>query len=64
MESEVVTTSMEALLTQLTLVSTKVLDIVAQVCTTIVAQPFLLLTTGILLLGGAVGVVGRLLSRG
>ena len=55
---------MEALLGQLVLVSTQVLDIVAKVCTTIVAQPFLLLTTGILLLGGAVGVVGRLLSRG
>lgn len=55
---------MEALLGQLVLVSTKVLDLVAHVCATIVAQPFLLLTTGILLLGGAVGVVGRLLSRG
>ena len=63
MEGEV-TSVMDALLTQLGTVATKVLSIVGEVCTTIVAQPFLLLTTGILLLGGAVGIVGRLLSRG
>ena len=63
MEGEV-TSAMEALLTQLGTVATKVLSIVGEVWTTIVAQPFLLLTTGILLLGGAVGIVGRLLSRG
>lgn len=63
MEGEV-TATMDALLTQLGTVATEVLSIVGEVCTTIVAQPFLLLTTGILLLGGAVGIVGRLLSRG
>lgn len=55
--------TMAALLTQLGSVATSVLDIVAQVCTTIVSQPLLLMTTGILLLGGAVGIFGRLLSR-
>lgn len=55
---------MEALLTSLGQVSTAVLGYVGNICTTIVGQPVLLLTMGILLLGGAIGIFGRLLSRG
>lgn len=50
-------------MTSLTTVATSVLSIVGQVTTQIVTTPFLLMTTGILLLGGAVGIMGRLLSR-
>ena len=55
--------SMASLLGDLGTVATEVLSIVGEVCTTIVGQPLLLMTTGILLLGGAIGIVGRLLSR-
>lgn len=55
--------TMAALLTELGSVATEVLSIVGEVCATIVGQPLLLMTTGILLLGGAIGIVGRLLSR-
>lgn len=55
--------TMATLLTTLGSVATSVLGIVGEVCTTIVAQPLLLMTTGILLLGGAIGIFGRLLSR-
>lgn len=55
--------TMAALLTELGTVATETLSIVGEVCTTIVGQPLLLMTTGILLLGGAIGIVGRLLSR-
>jgi hypothetical protein len=55
---------MSALLTQLAFVVTETLGWVGDVCETIVAQPFLLLTVGFLALGAAVGMVGRMLSRG
>jgi len=55
---------MAALLSSLGAVVTAVLDYVGDICTTIVGQPVLLLTMGILLLGGAIGIFGRLLSRG
>lgn len=55
---------MGALLNQLKLVVTAVLGYVGDICTTIAAQPVLLLTMGILLIGGAIGIFGRLLSRG
>ena len=55
---------MTTLLSSLGLVVTEVLDTVGDICTTIVGQPVLLLTMGILLLGGAIGIFGRLLSRG
>lgn len=55
---------MEALLTELTTVATSVLTFVGNVCTTIVAQPLLLLTVGFLFIGGVIGIFGRLLSRG
>lgn len=55
---------MSALLTNLGEVVTAVLTYVGTICTTIMDQPILLLTMGILLLGGAIGIFGRLLSRG
>lgn len=55
---------MTELLSSLGEVVTAVLTYVGSICTTIVAQPVLLLTMGILLLGGAIGIFGRLLSRG
>ena len=58
------TTAMGALLGQLKLVVSAVLTYVGDICTTIAAQPILLLTMGILLIGGAIGIFGRLLSRG
>lgn len=55
---------MATLLTSLGEVATSVLGYVANVCTTIVGQPLLLLTVGFLFIGGVVGILGRLLSRG
>lgn len=54
---------MATLLEQLGTVVTQTLGWVGEAVETIVASPFLLLTTGILVLGGAVGILGRLLSR-
>lgn len=55
---------MTTLLSDLGSVVTKVLEWVGNAVTTIVSNPFLLLTTGVLMLGAAVGIIGRLLSRG
>ena len=55
---------MSALLTSLGEVVTAILSYVGNICTTITAQPILLLTMGIMLIGGAIGIFGRLLSRG
>lgn len=57
------TQTMETLLGDLGSVATEVLSIVGEVVTTITGNPFLLLTTGVLILGAAVGIMGRLLSR-
>lgn len=57
-------TAMGSLLNQLKLVVTAVMGYVGDICSTIAAQPVLLLTMGILLIGGAIGIFGRLLSRG
>lgn len=54
---------MEALLSQLGLVVTAVFGYIATICSTIVGQPLLLMTTGFLLIGGCVGIFGRLLSK-
>lgn len=59
-----VVTPMGSLLAELGTVVTAVLGYVGDVCTTIAGQPVLLLTMGILLIGGAIGIFGRLLSRG
>lgn len=54
---------MATLLEQVGNVVTETLGWVEEAVETIVGSPFLLLTTGILVLGGAVGILGRLLSR-
>lgn len=54
---------MADLLATLGTVATSVLTYVGNVCSTIVAQPLLLLTVGFLFIGGVIGIFGRLLSR-
>lgn len=54
---------MAALLADLGTVVTQVFTWVTTVAATITETPLLLLTTGFLVLGGAVGIFGRLLSR-
>lgn len=56
-------TAMGSLLAQLGLVVTQIFTWVGTVAQTIVGDPLLLLTTGFLVLGGAIGIFGRLLSR-
>ena len=55
--------TMTTLLTDLGTVATSVFSWVGNVATTIVSTPILLLTTGFLVVGGAVGIFGRLLSK-
>lgn len=55
--------TMSSLLTDLGTVVTQVFDWVVTVATIITTTPLLLLTTGFLVLGGAIGIFGRLLSR-
>lgn len=57
------TDTMASLLQELGTVVTQVLTWVGNVASTIVNTPILLMTTGFLVLGGAVGIFGRLLSR-
>lgn len=57
------TITMASLLQELGTVVTNVMDWVGDVATTIVSTPLLLLTTGFLVLGGAIGIFGRLLSK-
>ena len=57
------TNTMDSLLTDLGTVATNVLSTVGDVATTIVSEPLLLLTTGVLFLGAAVGILGRMLSK-
>lgn len=59
-----VITPMGSLLEQLKLVVAAVLGYVGDICSAITDQPVLLLTMGFLLIGGAIGIFGRLLSRG
>lgn len=54
---------MTALLSDLSTVVTQIFSWVGTVSSTIVGTPLLLLTTGFLVIGGAVGIFGRLLSR-
>jgi len=51
------------LLSQLGTVASSVLTQVGSVASTIVNTPILLMTTGILFLGGSIGIFGRLLSK-
>lgn len=55
--------TMTTLLNDLGTVVTQVLTWTGNVATTITETPILLLTTGFLVLGGAVGIFGRLLSK-
>lgn len=55
--------AMSALLGDLGTVATEVLSTVGDVAAQIVSTPILLMTTGILFLGGAIGIFGRLLSK-
>lgn len=55
--------TMSTLLSDLALVVTQVFEWVGTVATTVTTTPILLLTTGFLVLGGAVGIFGRLLSK-
>lgn len=55
---------MGTLITDLSAVVTATLGWVGDAVDTIVGNPFLLLTTGVLMLGAAVGIIGRLLRRG
>lgn len=57
------TITMATLLGDLSTVVTAVFGWVGTVASTITSTPLLLLTTGFLVLGGAVGIFGRLLSR-
>ncbi len=57
------TPPMSALLSSLALVVTEVFKWITQVATTITNTPLLLLTTGFLVLGGTIGIFGRLLSK-
>lgn len=55
---------MSTLLGSLSEIVTQTLTWVGDAVDTIVSNPFLLLTTGVLMLGAAIGIIGRLLSRG
>lgn len=54
---------MADLLADVGLVATQVFSWVGTVASTIVDTPILLLTTGFLVVGGAIGIFGRLLSK-
>lgn len=54
---------MATLLETLSTVATQIFTWVGTVASTIVSTPLLLLTTGFLVVGGAIGIFGRLLSR-
>lgn len=56
-------TPMSSLLTELGTVVTQVMTWVGNIASTIVSTPLLLVTTGFLVLGGAIGIFGRLLSK-
>lgn len=56
--------SMSTMLTDLGSVATAIWTQVGEVAETITDTPLLLFTVGFLFVGGAVGIVGRLLSRG
>lgn len=54
---------MADLLKDIALVAAEIFKNVATVASTITGTPLLLLTVGFLVVGGAVGIFGRLLSR-
>lgn len=54
---------MSALLADIALIVTQIMTWVSDVAEIIVSTPLLLLTVGFLMIGGAIGIFGRLLSR-
>lgn len=56
-------TPMQTLISDLATIITAIMTHVSTVASTIVGTPLLLLTTGFLFLGGAIGIFGRLLSK-
>lgn len=54
---------MAALWTDISTSATEVLDLVGDVAAKVTSTPILLLTTGFLVVGGAVGIFGRMLSK-
>lgn len=58
------TNAMADLLSTLGTVVTQIMTWISSIASTIVSTPLLLLTTGFLVLGGAIGIFGRLLSKG
>lgn len=57
-------TTMSSFVTELGTVATAVWSQVTKAAETITSTPLLLFTVGILLVGAAVGILGRLISRG
>lgn len=55
--------AMTELLTNLGTVVTEIVSWVGDVATIVVDTPILLVTTGFLVFGGAIGIFGRLLSK-
>lgn len=55
--------TMTALITQLSEVVTGIIGVVPDLTQLITGEPLLLLTVGFLFCGGAIGILGRLLSR-
>lgn len=55
--------TLTALLADISKLVTSIFSWVGTVSTTIVENPLLLLTTGFMVIGGAVGIFSRLLSR-
>ncbi len=56
-------TTMTEFLGTLTSIAGSCLELVGDVITTVMENPILLFTTGIMFLGAAIGIFGRLLSR-
>lgn len=56
-------TTLSGLLSSATEVATWIFTQVGTVAETIVSTPILLVTTGVLLVGAAIGIFGRLLSK-
>lgn len=56
-------TAMTEFLSSVAAIVTQILTWIPEVTGVIVADPFLLFTVGFLAVGGAVGIIGRLLSR-
>lgn len=56
-------TSLASLLSDASSIATWIFGQVATVAETIVSTPILMITVGFLLVGGAIGIFGRLLSK-